>query len=97
MLETQAMIEDAKSAVSHSELNSPRDFQSDVSATPKGMGAFNLQTPKGQIGDAPITSTNASRPGAIDMSMEGAGGNLPPQTPATGKIPSLDMSKIPGQ
>ena len=50
MLETQAMIEDAKSAVSHSEMGSPREFQSDISATPKGMGAFNLQTPKGNIG-----------------------------------------------
>ena len=48
MVETQAQIEDAKSAVSHSELNSPRDFQSDVSATPKGnITGINLQTPKG--------------------------------------------------
>ena len=48
--------------------------------------------------EAPITSTHASRTGAIDMSMEG-GGNLPPQTPATGsgKIPSLDLSKVPNQ
>ena len=42
------------------------------------MGAFNLQTPKGQIGgsgmQAPITSTNASRTGAIDMSMGEEGG-----------------------
>lgn len=78
MLETQAMIEDAKSAVSHSEMGSPREFQSDIGATPKGMGAFNLQTPKGQIGgsgmQAPITSTNASRTGAIDMSMGEEGG-----------------------
>ena len=97
------MIEDAKSAVSHSEMGSPREFQSDISATPKGMGAFNLQTPKGNIGgpgmEAPITSTNASRTGAIDMSMGEGGGNAVPQTPATGsgKIPSLDLTKAIGQ
>ena len=36
MLDTQAMIEEGKSAISHSEVGSPRDFQSDISATPKG-------------------------------------------------------------
>jgi hypothetical protein len=42
------MIEESKSAVSHSEMASPRDFQSDVAATPKG--ALGITTPKGAIG-----------------------------------------------
>lgn len=64
------MIEESKSAVTHSEMGSPREFQSDVSATPKGMfGGINLQTPKGNItgaggfANAPISSTNASKKG----------------------------------
>jgi len=49
MLETQAMIEESKSAVSHSEMASPRnDYGSNVAPTPKG--AMGLITPKGEIG-----------------------------------------------
>jgi len=64
MLETQAMIEETKSNVSASELKSPRDFQSDVSATPKGALAFNLKTPKGDIKGMPLpptSTTNSNR------------------------------------
>ena len=93
------MIEESKSAVSHSEMGSPRDFQSDISATPKGaFGGLNLQTPKGAIGghgfNAPISVTNASRPN-IDMSQDESI-NMPPQTPAGKMVPSLDMSKVGG-
>ena len=43
MLEAQAMIEDSKSALSHSEMVSNNDFQSDIGATPKGaFGGLNL-------------------------------------------------------
>ena len=42
MQDTLAIIDDSKSAVSHSEMISPRDFQSDISATPKGAGPMGL-------------------------------------------------------
>lgn len=102
MQEAQAMVDD-KSALSHSEMGSPRDFQSDISATPKGGAAFgglNIQTPKGAIGghgmNAPISVTNASRPN-IDMSQDvdsSMGSIMPPQTPAGKVVPSLDMAKL---
>ena len=66
------MIEESKSAISHNDAGaSPREFQSDISATPKGGGmGFNLQTPKGNIGgppNIPTTTTNANRM-SLDMS-----------------------------
>ncbi len=100
MLETQAQIEESKSNVSHSEMNSPRDMQSDISATPKGAGpmGLNIQTPKGNIGghglpQAPTSTTNASTSQRMDY-MD----NKPPQTPAGlgGKVPTLDMAKVVG-
>ena len=43
MLDTQAQLEESKSAVSHSEMGSPREFQSDIGATPKGnFGGINI-------------------------------------------------------
>ena len=45
--------------------------------------------------NAPISTTNASRAGGIDMSLEDSSMNMPPQTPAgMSKVPSLDMSKV---
>ena len=96
------MIEESKSNVSHSEMGSPRDFQSDISATPKGAGpmGLNIQTPKGNIGgrslpQAPTSTTNAS---SARMGIDMAGGVMPPQTPGGlgGKVPALDMAKVVG-
>ena len=47
MLEAQAAIMADKSALSESQANSPRDFASDISQTPKGAIGF---TPKGDLG-----------------------------------------------
>ena len=87
------MIEESKSALSHSEMgHSPRDFGSNMAPTPKG--AIGINTPKGVIGgmiNIPGSTTNASSKGGFDMS----GGVNIPQTPAGG-VPSLDMDKLMG-
>ena len=79
------MIEESKSAVTHSEMGSSREFQSDISATPKGMfGGINLQTPKGNISgaggfmNAPISSTNASNKGIDFMNTNENGRGMIP-------------------